>query len=114
MSTNIHFEARRKIQIELTGKIEEQTEHFKGVWQTPTSVTWKIIGNIDPILAYKTWILSVTEDHEINIYNEDDIWHDQDPVSTRIYNAGEDHCKEFDEWIKNVTDRGFDITAEAW
>lgn len=48
MSTNIHFEATRRIKVIKTGKVEDQTIYFKNVIQTPTVVTVAIMASVDP------------------------------------------------------------------
>lgn len=114
MSTNIHFLATREIQVIRTGKIETQEEHFKGVWQTPTPVTRQLIGSLDPILAYRNWILEINEDYEVDIFAKDDIFREREPVGTETRNHGDDHCAEFDLWVASMTKQGYEITAEAW
>jgi hypothetical protein len=114
MSTNIHFLATREIQVVKTGQRETQEERFGGVWQTPTDVTYKITAQADPIQAYRDWILSVNADYEVDIYAEDDIFREREPVGTETRNEGVYHLKEFDAWITSRTEQGYEIAAEAW
>jgi len=114
MSTNIHFLATREIQVVRTGRIEKQQDYFLDVWQTPTDVTRQLMAQADPILAYRDWILSVTEDYEVDVYAPDDFFREKEPVGTETQNDGVYHLKEFDAWITSVTAQGYDITAEAW
>lgn len=114
MSTNIHFKATRKIQVVETGQIEDQTAFFENVWQTPTDITHAIQFDANPIQAYKNWVMLDSEDSLEDIFDEDDIFCEGPAVDQRIVNYEIKHCAEFDEWIKNVTARGFKITAESW
>jgi hypothetical protein len=114
MSTNIHFVATREIQVVRTGQIETQEEQYRYAWQTPTEVTHNIMAQADPIQAYRDWILSVTEDYEVDVYAEDDFFREREPVGTEIQNDGRYHLKEFDAWITSRREQGYDIAAEAW
>ena len=111
---NIHFVATREIQVIKTGQKETQEGQFKGVWQTPTPVTRQLMAQADPILAYRNWILEINEDYQVDIYAEDDIFREREPVGTETRNNGDDHCAEFDAWITSMIEQGYDITAEAW
>jgi len=114
MSTNIHFLATREIQVIRTGQRETQEEHFKGVWQTPTPVTRQLMGSLDPIQAYRNWILEINEDYEVAIFAKDDVFREREPVGTETRNHGDDHCAEFDAWVESRREQGYEITAEAW
>jgi hypothetical protein len=114
MSMNIHFVATREIQVVKTGQRETQEGQFKGQWQTPTDVTYQIMSLADPIQAYRDWILSVTEDYEVDVYAEDDFFREREPVGTETQNDGRYHLKEFDVWITSMTEQGYDISAEVW
>ena len=114
MSTNIQFQATRDIQVVKTGAVEQQTEFFPNVWQTPTRVTERILHSADPIQAYKDWVLDGQEDQVEDVYATDDPFCEGPVVGQRTFNYGTEHCKEFDKWIKDVTDRGFEITTISW
>lgn len=114
MSTNIHFEARRQIQVVKTGLFEEQVEHYRYSWQTPTVVTRDLMTQADPIQAYRDWILSVNEDYEVDIYAADDLFREGEPIGTETHNEGQYHIKDFDAWVDSMTKQGYDIVAVAW
>lgn len=113
MSTNIHFQAIRDIQVINTGKIETQTIRFNE-WQTPTSVTNKIMESEDKIAAYKEWVLSVSKDVDSLIYSPDDIFCEGEPIGKTIINVGKDHVSEFESWLDYVVQEGYDVEVEAW
>lgn len=114
MSTNIHFSASREIQVIKTGKISTQTIDFRE-WQTPTRVTWEIMRSEDPIQAYKDWILrECSHDEEEDVFEEDDIFGEGEPIGKRIYNAGKEHIAEFEEWLKMCAEEGYVVATEAW
>jgi len=114
MSTNIHFLATREIQVIRTGQRETQEQYFEGVWQTPTPVTRQLMAQADPVLAYRDWILEINEDYQVDVYAEDDMFREREPVGTETRNNGDDHCAEFDAWVESRREQGYDITAEAW
>ena len=114
MSTNIHFEATRRIKVIKTGKVEDQTTYFKFVIQTPTVVTSKIMASIDPFQAYRDYVLEYCLDYEKPIYAEDDEFALDDPIGTEIRNDGPEHVKRFDDWLKSVEEAGYDVEVVAW
>mgnify|MGYP000093169274 CR=1 FL=1 len=113
MSINIHFEAVREVTVNRTGKIESQTEYFNA-WQTPTTVSYEIVKSADYIKAYKDWVLSIAKDEQVNVYADDDIFGDGDPISVEIVNEGCDHIAELDQWMDSVKDRGFNVEVTIW
>lgn len=117
MSTNIHFEATRRIKVIKTGKVEDQTIYFKNVIQTPTVfsfVTNKIMASIDPFQAYRDYVLEYCLDYEEPIYAEDDVFCLEDPIGVEIRNDGPEHVKRFDDWLKSVEEAGYEVKAVAW
>ncbi len=113
MSTNIHFKAIREIQVIKTGKIENQTMQFHE-WQTDTTTTYKIMNSDDKIAAYKEWVLSISKDMPNKIYHPDDIFAEGEPIGETIINVGKEHIAEFEDWIRDVTEQGYEVYAEAW
>lgn len=114
MSTNIHFLATRDIVVAKTGQHEVQEIHFDRVWQTPTRVTRELMDG-DPIQGYKDWILlECSHDEILNVYAEDDIFEEGEPVGTTIYNTGKEHVEAFEEWLAMCEKSGYTVTAEAW
>ena len=114
MSTNIHFEATRRIKIIKTGQIEDQTMFFKYNFQTPTDVTKKIMRAADPFQAYRDYVLEICADYEKPIYAEDDEFCLEDPIGVEIRNDGPEHVKRFDDWLKSVEEAGYSIETVAW
>ena len=114
MSMNIHFVATRKILVIKTGKTDTQEIKFSE-WQTPSAVTRAIMASDDQINAYKAWVLSnFTEDQEEDVFADDDIFNDGEPVGKTIFNPGKDHIAAFDQWLLMCQLEGFEVTAEAW
>jgi len=93
MSTNIHFSAKREIQVIKTGEVSTQTQHFKSVWQTPSDATQDIMNAADRFGAYKKWVQDLCK---------------QSP------SEGLTHCQEFNQWIQDMTNGGYDIVVESW
>jgi hypothetical protein len=115
MSTNIHISATREVSFRTpTGvKSEPHTIYFS-VWQTPSKVSRAIVASDDPTQVYIDWVLSISSDYEMPVYDSTDPFGDGEPVGTKICNDGVEHVAEFKNWLKNMYDRGFDITFSAW
>lgn len=113
MSMNIHINAVRQVQVLSTGKIVEQSIAFNA-WQTPTSVTYDILGSSNPADAYKNWIRqeSVNMDIVEDIFDDEDILEEGEPIGTRTYNPGLDHIEIFDTWLKMCVEEGFTVKFE--
>lgn len=108
MSMNIHIEAVREAIAVKTG------EHFKDtvvfpVWHTLTKDTEAIMAAEDRVAAYIETIRAQCDPHEEEVFAEDDIFEEGDPVSTRIVDDGADHAEYLMRWIADVTARGFDV-----
>lgn len=114
MSMNIQFFATREILVIKTNQRSTQAIKYKGIWQTPTDITYDIMGSQEPAETYKEWVMSMSQDVEEDVYADDDIWSEREPVGKRIYNAEKNHVAEFDEWITQCEAEGYTIHAEAW
>lgn len=113
MSMNIHIKAVRHVQVLSTRKIVEQSIAFNA-WQTPTSVTEDILASLNPSETYKNWIRQESVNMDIlgNIFDDEDILEEGEPIGTRIYNPGLDHLEMFDTWLKMCADEGFTVKFE--
>lgn len=114
MSTNIHFEGTRQIIVVKTGKEETQSIRFKAVWQTPTAITNKILKAQDPFQAYRDWVMDGQEDQQEPLYAPDDVFHEGPIVGYETFNYGKEHLQDFDAWLKQATEDGYEIIAEGW
>lgn len=114
MSINIHFIATRKVKVIKTKRVVTQEIKFNE-WQTPSEVTGKIMASADPIQAYKDWILTdCSIDVETDVFAEDDIFQEREPIGKEVFNAGKEHIEKFDEWLKICAEEGFEVRAEPW
>lgn len=110
MSMNILIEGLRQVQVIKTGKISEQRIQFDAL-QTPTKTTRDIINSSGNSAAvYKEWVLSTSEDQIVEVFAEDDLWEERDPIGTKIENFGKSHVAEFEEWLKMCEEEGFDVS----
>lgn len=116
MSTNIHIYGKRDILVVRTQKLEVQTIKFKFAWQSSTADTRKIMQCEDKIQAYKDWIMSsqFAIDREEHVYADDDIFHENSPIGTKIVNDGKEHIALFDEWLDMCNENGYGVYFEAW
>lgn len=110
MSMNIYFEAEREIIVVKTGNHEIQSLMIS-VWQTPTNVTREILSKDDHFKAYCDWIESISEDSEEDVYAEDDIFEERDPIGKKIVNYGKLHIIELKQKFESLEKQGYTITA---
>lgn len=108
MSMNFHISGTREITVNKTGTVETQHCRYQP-WQTPTTVTRELLKQADPVAAYKTWVMSITQDENVPVYNKDDPLGDFSPVEYKIVNNGEQECAQLDRWIAEVTAQGYEL-----
>lgn len=114
MSTNIYFVAEREVIVKCTGNTEIQKQYI-GVWQTPTSDTYKIMNSPDPKMAYVEWVLSeFDEDEEEPIYAEGVTFCEGEPIGFTKFNSGKEHAAKFLRTCEELEAEGWEIRAEAW
>jgi hypothetical protein len=114
MSMNVFITAQREVTFKRkSGEpgTDTQVEKFS-TWQTRTATTYKILGSDDPITAYCEYILTLSEDEEEPVYAPDDVFCEQKPIGTRIYNPAKEHVKDFKEWINLVEENGYTVKLE--
>jgi len=120
MSMNVYIYAERDIsyrrhagQTVLTC-LDTQTVRFEA-YQTPSAVSYKIVSSENPAEAYAAWVLKErSEDEQVPIYGEDDVFGDEDPVGYRTYNAGQDHVRAFRTWCADMELQGYTVKFEVW
>jgi hypothetical protein len=116
MSTNIHFIAERNIEVqnESGRNIEIERVFFKNIWQTPSVVTRQIMKSNNKPQTYKDWVLSLSKDVIVPIYDGCDIFGDGPIIDYRMYNESSEHIKDFDIWLLDMEKRGFNIVVESY
>lgn len=114
MSLNIHFLATRDVVVLKSGKIEKQITNYDGAWQTPTSVSRDIVASKDPIQSYKDWVRSIGSDDVFPVYQETDFFHEREPIGVEIINTAEEHIKEFEEWLAEMSQGCWNVEVEMW
>ncbi len=67
----------------------------------------------DQLKAYTDYILSISNTHVENIYADDDVWCEREPIGTREYNWGLEHVEELNDWCKEAIDGGYAIKFEV-
>lgn len=117
MSTNLHLSASRNITVNSKGKAKGKTDVQYinyNLWQTPTTVTTKIMlsGNIKQ--GYKDYVMSLSQDRTELIYHEDDIFRDGKPIGSEVINESKTECVKFDEWLVEAEEDGYTIEFSAW
>ena len=115
MSMNVYITAERKITFKKkNGKRGGgiQTEKFDAV-QTPTKVTYEIVGSSNPIQAYKDYVKTLSNPEKIPVYAEDDIWGEGEPVGHQDYDWAEEHLQRFDQWLTTMDEDGYRVKIEV-
>lgn len=70
---------------------------------------------VDPVAEYKRWVLERFSRTQVElVYDPDDVFCEGEPIGSRIVNLAEQHCKQFDDWIKLLTAEGYVIKPAAW
>lgn len=110
MSTNFHICASRECTAKKTGEEFTQAEHID-VWQTHTRSTREILASDDPIQAYKDWVLSVSHEIEVPIFDDEGPFKQ---IGTELVHPGKEHIKDLEEELSYLIKNGWDITYEAW
>ena len=113
MSTNIHIIASRSVMVVESGKVCKQHIKFE-TYQTPTVVTRKIMDASDKVGAYKDWVMSISENEDVNVYSSYDILEEGSPIGTEVYNAGKDHLTRLDMWIEGAVKDCYNIEFLAY
>jgi hypothetical protein len=115
MSMNIMITASRKVTFKKkNGKRGGgiQSGEFRAL-QTPTQVTYDILASKDPAQTYIDWVLrDCSRDEVVAVFAPEDIWEEDKPVGTRVWNHGKEHVEEFRAWIKDVEENGFTVKYE--
>jgi len=111
MSMNLHINCEGEITYP-SGIKKPHIESFN-CSQTPTTITNQILASLDPIQAYKDWIMSkYGKDEQEPIYDIDEWDIDTDYykiIGYKTYNWGREHCEELDKFINDATVRGMKI-----
>lgn len=110
MSTNFHVHGERDIIIAKTAKKSVQIINFD-VWQTPTKVTYEIMGCSDRLDAYVDWVMSISKDE---LFKDEEYVNGQFFEKEVTVNYGCDHIKELRERIKLAVEDGYTITFHAY
>lgn len=113
MSTNIHICGIRNIIVIKTGAVSSQRTDFSA-WQTPSTITSQIMAASNKLQVYKDWVLSKSVIINEPVYASDDILCEKEPMGTRIYDVGNEHIKELDQWLQTMAVEGYEIEFEAW
>ena len=108
MSTNFHISGTRSVTVNKTGVVETQQCDYDP-WQTPTKVTNEILATGSPVEAYKAWVKSVSQDEQELVYGDDDIFCENEPVSSRTINVGTVECINVDEWVADAVASGYEL-----
>lgn len=115
MSMNVYITATRKITFKKkNGKRSGgiQTTKFDAV-QTPTTVTYNIVGSTNPIQSYIDYVKTLSRVEKIPVYAETDIWGEGEPVSYDEYDWAAEHIANFQEWISTVEEDGYTVQIEV-
>ena len=108
MSMNLHVMGIREVVVVNTGKSEMQIIDFD-LYQTPTNVTKKLLSSNDIAQAYRDWILKNKETFEEEVYADDDFFCEGEIIGYRTVCYQDEHIKQFDKFIKESKQEGYEI-----
>lgn len=101
MSMNVYIYAEIKAINVKSKKLFRTTETFRA-WQTRTEDTYRIVRSDDPIQAYCDWVLSVSQEEQLERYAEDDVMCEGPVVGYDTYHPGKEHVAELLEWVERM------------
>jgi hypothetical protein len=108
---NLYVERSRNATAVVKGKQKRFVDRSSfNLWQTPTEVTRRLLQEKDTLAAYCDWVRSNSKDREFEIYAEDDIFQERDPIGVEVCNDGKDHIESLLEWVKESIEDGYRIT----
>ena len=101
MSMNIQVMATIPSTIIVNGKPKEKTiiEHFECI-QTPTIVTENILKSTDKYETYKNFVLSNSQETEVYIYDDQDIFEEREPIDIQFVNLGKEHMEQLSGFLE--------------
>lgn len=105
MSMNLYLSATLTGKTK-TGKPVVQTEYID-LWQTPTSITYKIMEMDDKLQGYIDYIESIDAPYIQNVYEKDDIFCEGKVIDTFTIYPGKQHINEVKEAIKYFTENEY-------
>jgi hypothetical protein len=115
MSMNVLIYATRKVTFKKkNGKRSGNVQigEFRAL-QTPTQVTYDILASKDPAQTYIDWVLAeCSRDEVLPVFSPEDIWEEDKPVGTRVWNHGKEHVEEFRAWVNSVEEEGYTLKFE--
>lgn len=108
MSMNLHVHGKRDVTVNKTGKQSIQFVGFN-LWQTPTMATRQILATDNPAQAYRDWVNSDRYEYEEPVYADDDYLGEGEPIGTKIVCNADYHLANFDKFIKECEDDGYEL-----
>ena len=74
------------------------------LWQTPTTVTNKILDSEDRGLAYTEWVMDQEEEAVLEVYADDDVFGEGDVISYKLLNISKEHKEALEAWLEEYKD----------
>ena len=104
--------AERNISITKINYEDVQRMSFHHLFSTGTKKTYDILAEVDPIQAYKDYVLGLKHIEDEYIYDEDDVLC-EDPIGKKIVDRGKEHIEMIDTWVDEARQLGYDVFLEA-
>lgn len=108
MSMNLHVDGTREVVAVKSMQKSTQRISFS-LYQTPTSVTRALLEAEDIAQAYRDWVLQDRCEETVEVYEPGDIFQEREPIGFKTVCHEDDHIKDFDKFIKECEDGGYDI-----
>ena len=108
MSMNLHVSGTRDITVNKTGTQELQHISFD-LYQTPTNITRELLSSTDIAQAYRDWVNSTRHEYQEPVYDKDDFFGEGEIIGYKTICYEDDHLKDFDEFIKQCEEDGYEL-----
>lgn len=111
MSINIFITAQRPITFtKKNGEVGNDIQVLKfDALQTPTDVSWKIVGSKAPLQEYVEWVMEEFDiDEQVATYDDEDNF-----VEFIAVNYAKIHLEELTKWVDEVEDNGYKVVFSA-
>ena len=90
-----------------TGKEFKHEVHIE--LRTTPNASRLILASPDVAEAYFEWILAHTHIYNVEIFADDDLFEEGDPIGVKVVNDGEDHVAEIKAAMAQCIEDGFEF-----
>lgn len=108
MSLDLHLIASRMCTVNKTGKEFEHVVRIE-LLETPNA-SRLILASPNIVEAYCEWVLEHTHVYDVEIFADNDLFEEGDPIGVRTVNHGEEHIADLRATMAQCVKDGFEFT----